>query len=92
MIERCRRPACLSMAVVAADAIAAAVRLLLGMARVAILEGNGEIAEAAGVEMAPVTGQPGMLPLELEWKSAVVEMVPKPIDTIVTVEAGSSVG
>ena len=91
VIERCRKPAVLGVAIHAAGAQSPFVGVLLVMARVTILERHREIAKPARIKMTLVAGQPHVLSFELERKVVVIEMRTKTIDAIMTIEARAAI-
>ena len=66
VVELCRRPTLLCVAIHAAETVASVMRLILMMTGIAILNRHWEIAQPTRVEMTLITGKPHMLPLDPE--------------------------
>lgn len=92
MVERCRSPAIGGVTLAAVEPEAALVGLIVMMTRVAILQGHGEIPEAARIDMALDTGKTHMFAGELERKDIVIEVLTQAIHAIMTVETGRAKG
>jgi hypothetical protein len=91
VIESGGCPAGFGMAVGTVQTQSSLMRVILLVARIAILLGGWEIAQCARIVMALVTGKSHMPALELEGESIVVKVIPKTVHAIMTVQAGCPV-
>jgi hypothetical protein len=88
VVERGREPAAGGMAGAAPAAELAFVRVVLGVAVVAVLGGALHIGNAAGSGMAACAGCAGVFAGQLEGYFGVVEIVPVSVDPVVAAQAG----